>query len=114
MRVPNGSTIVLGGLITEDKEKDKEGIPYISRIPVIGSLLGGRTNNKIDKNELIVMIQPVVVDSNHEMMKASAYEGDRSPLGQDAQQMTAPLAEQAHEPAPWHPKTTPTPRPRKN
>ena len=114
VRVPNGSTIVLGGLITEDKEKDKEGIPYISRIPVIGSLLGGRTNNKIDKNELIVMIQPVVVDSNHEMMKASAYEGDRSPLGQDAQQMTAPLAEQAHEPAPWHPKTTPTPRPRKN
>ncbi|MFA7344551.1 MAG: secretin N-terminal domain-containing protein [Terrimicrobiaceae bacterium] len=114
VRVPNGSTIVLGGLITEDKENNKAGIPYISRIPVIGSLLGGRTNNKVDKNELIVMIQPVVVDSNQEMMKASAYEGDRTRLGQDAQQITAPLAEQAREPVPWKPKPTPTPKPGKN
>jgi len=114
VRVPNGSTIVLGGLITEDKENDKEGIPYLGRIPVIGSLLGGRTNNKFDKNELIVMIQPVVVDSNPEMMKASAYEGDRTMLGKDGQIMTAPVAEQARLPAPWKPKPTPTPRPRKN
>ncbi|MEI8312235.1 MAG: secretin N-terminal domain-containing protein, partial [Verrucomicrobiota bacterium] len=114
VRVPNGSTIVLGGLITEDKENDKEGIPYLGRIPVIGSLLGGRTNNKFDKNELIVMIQPVVVDSNPEMMKASAYEGDRTMLGKDGQIMTAPVAEQARAPAPWKPKPTPTPRPRKN
>ena len=112
VRVPNGSTIVLGGLITEDKERNQSGVPYLSRIPVLGSLLGGRTNNKVDKNELIVMIQPVVVETNEDMMKASAYEGDRTPLGQDAQQMTAPLAEQASEPAPWKPKPKPTPRPR--
>lgn len=114
VRVPNGSTIVLGGLITEDKEKNQSGVPYLSRIPVIGSLLGGRTNNTVNKNELVVMIQPVVVDTNGEMMKASAYEGDRTPLGQDAQQMTAPLAEQAREPAPWKPKPSPTPKPRKH
>ena len=116
VRVPNGSTIVLGGLITETKKKDQAGIPYLSRIPVIGSLIGGRTSNSVDKNELVVMIQPVVVDTNAEMMKASAYEGDRTPLGQDAQFMTAPLAEQARPPAPWKPKPkpTPTPKPRKN
>ena len=111
VRVPNGSTIVLGGLITEDKTNDQEGIPYLSRIPVIGSLLGGRTNKTTNKNELIVMIQPVVVDSSPELMKASAYEGERSPLGRDAQQMTAPLAEQAGPPSPWKP--TPTPKPKK-
>lgn len=114
VRVPNGSTIVLGGLITEDKTKDQSGIPYIGRIPVLGSLLGGRTNNKLEKKELIVMIQPVVVDSNPEMLKASAYEGDRTPLGQDAQQMTAPLAEQARQPPAWKPNPKPTPKPRKN
>lgn len=103
VRVPNGSTIVLGGLITEDKDRTKTGIPYVSRIPVLGALLGGRNNNRVDKNELVVMIQPVVVDSNPEMLKASAYEGDRTPLGQDAQAMTAPLAEQARKPADWKP-----------
>ena len=107
VRVPNGATIVLGGLISEDKERGVEGMPYISEIPVIGSLLGGRTQSKVRKNELIVMIQPFVVDSNHEMMKASAYEGDRSPLGRDGQAMTAPIAEQKSPPAVW----TPTPLP---
>lgn len=107
VRVPNGATIVLGGLISEDKERGVEGMPYISEIPVVGSLLGGRTQSKVRKNELIVMIQPFVVDSNHEMMKASAYEGDRSPLGRDGQSMTAPLAEQHNPPAVW----TPTPLP---
>ena len=107
VRVPNGATIVLGGLISEDKERGVEGMPYISDIPVVGSLLGGRTLSKVRKNELIVMIQPFVVDSNHELMKASAYEGDRSPLGRDGQSMTAPLAEQHNPPAVW----TPTPLP---
>ena len=113
VRVPNGSTIVLGGLITETKKRDQAGLPYISRIPVLGSLLGGRTGTSVDKNELIVMIQPVVVDANSEMMKASAYEGDRTKLGQDAQQITAPIAEQAREPSPWKPKPTPTPKKKK-
>lgn len=113
VRVPNGATIVLGGLITEEKDKGQEGLPYISRIPVLGSLLGGRTNDRFEKRELVVMIQPVVVDANPEVLKASAYEGDRTRLGRDAQEMTAPLAEQVREPAPWRPTPTPTPRPRK-
>lgn len=120
VRVPNGSTVVLGGLITETKKRDQSGIPYLSRIPVVGSLLGGRTSNSVDRNELIVMIQPVVVDSNEEMMKSSAYEGDRTALGKDGQIMTAPLAEQVREPAPWKPayaqppKPSPTPKRRGN
>ena len=113
VRTPTGSTIVLGGLITEDKTNDQEGIPYISRIPVLGSLLGGRTNKIVNKNELIVMIQPVVVDSPPGQMKASAYEGDRTALGRDAQQMAAPIAEQARPPSPWKPTPSPTPKPKK-
>ena len=112
VRVPNGNTIVLGGLITEDKELGREGMPYISEIPVLGTLLGGRTQRKNDKYELIVMIQPVVVDSNLEGTKASSYEADRSPLGRDGMEMTAPIAEQAHPPAVWKPTPLP-PEPKK-
>jgi general secretion pathway protein D len=104
VRVPNGTTIVLGGLISEEKDEGKEGIPYISEIPIVGSLLGGRTQDKIEKRELIVMIQPVVVDSNEDMLKASAYEGDRTPLGMDGQAMTAPLAEQPGPPSVFRPE----------
>jgi len=107
VRVPNGNTIVLGGLITEDKEFGREGMPYISEIPVLGTLLGGRTQRKNQKRELIVMIQPIVVDSNHELTKASAYEADRSPLGRDGLEMTAPIAEQSQPPAVWKPTPLP-------
>ena len=107
VRVPNGATIVLGGLISEDKERNVSGLPYLSQIPVLGTLLGGRTDTKVKKSELIVMIQPVVVDSNQEMMKGSAYEADRTPLGRDGQEMTAPIAEQTHPPAVWKPTPVP-------
>ncbi len=107
VRVPNGATIVLGGLISEDKERNVNGIPYISQIPVLGTLLGGRTENKIKKSELIVMIQPVVVESNGDMMRGSAYEADRTPLGRDGQEITAPIAEQVRPSAPWKPTPVP-------
>jgi len=112
VRIPNGSTVVLGGLIKERKEAAKEGIPYIVDIPVIGSLFGGRTKNDVEKSELVVMIQPIVADTNHDMMKASAYEADRSPLGRDGMEMTAPIAEQHRPPAVWTP--TPLPPEKKN
>lgn len=81
VRVPNGSTIVLGGLITEEKAGDETGVPYISRIPVIGPLLGGHDAKIRKRKELVVMIQPVVVDSNEKMEEASSLEGGDSDLG---------------------------------
>lgn len=114
VRVPNGSTVVLGGLITEEKDRTRTGIPYIGRLPVLGPLLGGRENNRLEKRELIVMIQPVVVDSSTEALKAGAQEGDRTALGRDAQAMAAQPAEVIREPGPWQLGATPTPKPRRS
>src|SRR5262249_60028315 len=33
----NGSTIILGGLIEDQKSKNYQGFPYLSRIPIIGA-----------------------------------------------------------------------------
>ena len=84
VRVPNGSTIVLGGLITDDKTTDDAGIPYINRIPILGPLIGGQSKKSRRRTELVVMIQPIVVDSNSAMEKASAEEGAESELGKRA------------------------------
>ena len=100
VRVPNGSTIVLGGLITDDKTIDDAGIPYINRIPILGPLIGGQSKKSRRRTELVVMIQPIVVDSNSAMEKASAEEGAESELGKRARTMKEKL-----EPSP-----TPTPK----
>ena len=33
----NGSTIILGGLIEDQKQKNYQGFPYLSRIPLLGA-----------------------------------------------------------------------------
>lgn len=101
VRVPNGSTIVLGGLITEEKVSSDEGVPYLNRIPVLGAMLGGHDAKNKRRRELVVMIQPIVVDSNEKMEEASAMEGGNSDLGTKAANLRQKL------------QPTPTPTPKK-
>ena len=56
---PNGSTIVLGGLIQDDKRKSYNGFPYLSRIPIIGSVFRNTTSEKV-RRELIILMCPEV------------------------------------------------------
>jgi general secretion pathway protein D len=56
---PNCSTIVLGGLITDNKRDAKSGIPLLSRIPVVGGLFRHTTKNHT-RSELIVLMRPEV------------------------------------------------------
>jgi type II secretory pathway component GspD/PulD (secretin) len=64
---PNKSTIVLGGLIEDSKQKSYSGIPYLSRIPLVGALFRGTTSNKT-RSELIVLMCPQVT-----LTKLDAY-----------------------------------------
>jgi type II secretion system protein D len=64
---PNGSTIVLGGLIEDEKSKQYQGIPYLSRIPLIGAAFRGTTSTKT-RRELIILMCPQVT-----LTKLDAY-----------------------------------------
>lgn len=58
--VPNGNTIVLGGLIVGSDNKVKSGIPILSDIPYLGRLFSSTIDNK-NRSELMVFIQPSIV-----------------------------------------------------
>ncbi len=81
--VANRATIVLGGLITENEEKLTSGIPVISRIPVLGHAFKS-TKTKKSRKELIIFIQPVVVEDGEEARAASHTEDMRTAIGADA------------------------------
>ncbi len=55
----NGSTIILGGLIEDQKQKGYSGIPYLSRIPLLGSVFRGTSTSK-ERRELIILMCPQV------------------------------------------------------
>jgi general secretion pathway protein D len=63
--VKSGETIVLGGLITERKTDSTTGIPFLSRLPIVGPLFG-KVSDAADRNELIVLITPNVVNNPDE------------------------------------------------
>lgn len=62
--VPSGETRVIGGLVTDQKGDSHEGVPGLSRIPVIGPLLFGSYNRPQDQNRrrnLLLFITPTIV-----------------------------------------------------
>ncbi len=70
--VQSGETTILGGMIQENKTFETSGIPFLSRIPVIGTLFGTQGYNTT-KTELVVLITPRIA-SNVSQAKAITEE----------------------------------------
>jgi len=73
--VPDRATVLLGGLVTQRDAKDVAGVPFLSTIPLMGNLFKS-TSDITDRQELVVMIQPTVVQNNSELDEASKTERD--------------------------------------
>lgn len=58
--VADGQTIALGGLISDTRSKQTNGIPVLQNIPGIGFLFGQK-NNSFRRTELIAILTPHVV-----------------------------------------------------
>ena len=83
--IPDRNTIVLGGLISEEKNLAQNGIPLLGKIPGLGKLF--RTdNNSVTRKELIVFIQPQVVTDTDSVRATSLSEDIRTTSGAQAAQ----------------------------
>ena len=58
--VQSGETVVLGGLIRENKTESESGVPGLSKVPVLGFLFGA-TNDTSRRTELVILITPRAV-----------------------------------------------------
>ncbi len=67
LSIIEGQTIVIGGLIQDSKDTIKTGIPFLSRIPILGALFGFHDYEKT-KTETVIFLTPHVIgemeDSN--------------------------------------------------
>jgi general secretion pathway protein D len=60
--VQSGETVALGGLITDNRNRARSGVPILSSIPVIGILFSTRSTVAA-RTELLVLLTPSVIDS---------------------------------------------------
>ncbi|WP_313139949.1 type II secretion system secretin GspD [Stenotrophomonas sp.] len=63
--IQSGDTIMLAGLITDSGTDGHNGIPGLSRIPVVGALFGSKTRNS-RRSEVIVLLTPTIVRNGQE------------------------------------------------
>jgi general secretion pathway protein D len=63
--VQDGHTLVIGGIIREEASKSRNGLPFLSKIPVLGYLFG-TTEDLSSRTELILLITPHVVADKEE------------------------------------------------
>jgi general secretion pathway protein D len=68
--VQSGQTVFLGGLISEQTSLGRSGVPFLSRVPFIGSLFGSKTKANT-RSETLVMITPTVVESAVDLKEIS-------------------------------------------
>ena len=59
--VKNGETLVLGGIYTTSTTEGEEGIPLLSRIPILGWLFKTKTQSGPNVKELLIFITPTIV-----------------------------------------------------
>lgn len=60
VKVKNGETLVIGGLIDETKDDTGEFLPILGDIPVVKYLFGHEDKSKT-KRELIILLKPVIL-----------------------------------------------------
>ena len=68
--VQSGQTVFLGGLISEQDSRGRTGVPYLSRVPIIGPLFGAKTK-ALSRSETLVMITPTVIESAVDLKEIS-------------------------------------------
>ncbi|WP_303748846.1 type II secretion system secretin GspD [Stenotrophomonas pigmentata] len=74
--VSAGDTVMLAGLIDDSSTDGSSGLPFLSRLPVVGGLFGTKTQNH-RRNEVIVLITPTIVRNPQEARNLTDEYGSR-------------------------------------
>ncbi len=81
--VRDRGTVVIGGLISDKTTRDTTGVPWLSDIPVLGYLFKDTSKTK-QRDELIILIQPNVVETDADEDRVNTAEKQRTILGREA------------------------------
>jgi general secretion pathway protein D len=68
--VRSGQTVLLGGLIRQRDSRGRAGVPYLSRVPLLGALFRSRSEDLM-RTELIVLITPKVIANGDDARRVS-------------------------------------------
>lgn len=62
VRMRNGETLIIGGLINEEEQDTLRKVPFISNLPILGELFKDHTKTK-NKTEVMMILTPHITDA---------------------------------------------------
>jgi general secretion pathway protein D len=68
--VQDGDTVAIGGIIQENNLQSSSGVPFLHRLPGIGSLFGAQSITK-SRTELVVFLTPRVIYDTNQIVEAT-------------------------------------------
>ena len=63
VRIKDGETLVIGGMIQETEQKTVKKIPFLGDLPLVGPLFRSTSTDK-QKMELVIMITPKIINDD--------------------------------------------------
>jgi len=72
IRIKDGETLVLAGLIKETETQTTQKMPILSDLPFIGAFFRGNSNNK-SREELVIVVTPHIVKDNDDSVDDKLY-----------------------------------------
>ena len=75
VHIPNKHFLVLSGMVTENKQKIKQGIPCLGGLPLVGHLFSKSITND-NRDNLVVFIRPHIINSFKDMLSISETQED--------------------------------------
>lgn len=68
--IQSGDSVILGGLIKDNRDNSEAGVPGIRKVPVLGTLFGTKANNT-DRTELLVLITPHAISDRLDALRVT-------------------------------------------
>lgn len=65
VRIKDGDTLVIGGMIQEEETKSVSKIPVLGDLPIVGSVFRSTTNTR-KKQEMVIMITPKIITDSED------------------------------------------------
>ena len=69
VRVKDGSTIIIAGLIKDERSGAVSKIPFLGDVPLLGNLFK-KTDRSVDKLELVIFITPHIISGESDFLQA--------------------------------------------
>jgi general secretion pathway protein D len=104
--IEDKSTVVLGGLIEDSADESAQGVPFLSRIPILGWLFKYQSKSK-KKTNLMVFLKPTII---RDARTSTSYTQDRYDYILKQQDNVGLLGEDNEMLKQFSPKNNPEPR----